>query len=139
LKLIVDTNIVLAAVIRDSTTRRLLFEPRLELLSPDFLFEEGKRHTQEDEDIRVKTGLSTDELTALFEMACTRIKLVPFSEYSEKIQEAKKLSKHKEDEPYFAVALKTRCPIWSSDKGMMEQNEVEIITTGQLISWLNGE
>ncbi|MBI3588036.1 hypothetical protein HY095_02485 [Candidatus Micrarchaeota archaeon] len=47
MRLVVDSNIAMAAIIRDSLTRRLMFHPALELFSPTYLIEELREHGEE--------------------------------------------------------------------------------------------
>ncbi len=45
--LVVDANILFAAIIKDSTTRKLLFHKTLHLHAPDFLLEELAEYKDE--------------------------------------------------------------------------------------------
>ncbi|PIN85274.1 MAG: hypothetical protein COV47_03030 [Candidatus Diapherotrites archaeon CG11_big_fil_rev_8_21_14_0_20_37_9] len=43
----------------------------------------------------------------------------------------KKISPDPKDVPYFALALKLRCPIWTNDKLLKKQKKVKIISTSE--------
>ena len=45
--LVVDANILIAALIRDSTTRKLLLSEKFELVAPEFLAGEIDKHIAE--------------------------------------------------------------------------------------------
>jgi len=47
MKLVVDANIIIAALIRQSATRLLLMDEGLELFSPEYMLAELEEHWQE--------------------------------------------------------------------------------------------
>ncbi len=47
LKVVVDTNKVIAALLREGRVRRILFHPGLEVLLPKYVLEEIKKHREE--------------------------------------------------------------------------------------------
>ena len=59
MKVTVDANVLFACLIKDSTTRRLFFNPSLSLFSPEFIVDELLSHLFE---IQKKSGLSEEEL-----------------------------------------------------------------------------
>lgn len=63
----------------------------------------------------------------------SRIKFISFSEFNEFIQKAKEICPDINDTEYFALALKFNCPIWSKDKILKKQNEIQIINTFELL------
>ena len=103
MKLVVDANILFAAFIKDSYTRRLL------------LFSENQ----------------IDELFSLL-IENANIKIVKQSALEETLEDAGKISPDPDDIHYFALAFKLSCSIWSNDKKLKEQNKVRIFTTEEL-------
>ena len=67
------------------------------------------------------------------------IKIVPEKEYFQFMKEAEKISPDFKDIHYFALALKLKCPIWSNDKRLKEQNQVKIVSTTELLKEVNYE
>ena len=56
MRLIIDANILMSALIRPlGKTCELIFDDKLELLAPDYIFEEFHKHKEE---ILEKSGLS---------------------------------------------------------------------------------
>lgn len=133
MRLVVDANIVLAAIIRKSTTRHLIFTPLLELYAPEHLMREVARHIESDEEILKKTRLSKVELTAIFDLLLSRITILPQEKFAGHMSQALRLAPHKEDAPFLALALCLSCPLWTSDGGIAKQQVVKTITTAQLI------
>jgi predicted nucleic acid-binding protein len=50
--------------------------------------------------------------------------------------QARLFSPDPDDVAYFALALQLRCPLWSNDKRLKEQNEVHVLTTTELAALL---
>ena len=137
MRLVVDANVLLSGIVRDSLTRRLLLDERLELFAPRHLLEEVERHVLHDGDIRRKTQLGVDELKTIFEYLLEPIKAVPVGEqesgkYERNLASALKLATHPEDAPYLATAMTLGCPIWSNDSDFSRQKKVPVISTAKL-------
>ena len=102
-----------------------------ELVSPAFLLEEIEDNTAE---IAEKAGIVEKEVKDILHklLAAGSIKIVPVIDYEGKMYQAGKLSPDIEDVPYFALALKFNCDMWSNDKKLKEQNIVKVYTTEEL-------
>ena len=46
---------------------------------------------------------------------------------------AKRISPDLDDAPYFALALKQKCALWSNDKKLQEQSAVKVYTTEEIM------
>ncbi len=44
MRLVIDTNIIISSLIKDSTNRQILLLPSFEFLLPEFTFEEINKH-----------------------------------------------------------------------------------------------
>lgn len=103
--LVIDANVLFAALIKDSHTRHLILESGWTFYAPEFLLEEIREHT----DFLVqRTGLSKTELLLLLDnfIMLARINIIPFLEFKEHIKSAEVISPDPDDAPYFALALK---------------------------------
>ena len=131
MELVVDANVLFAAFIKESHTRHLLLNSGCNLFIPDFFFEEFNKHQGA---LREKTGLSEDQLRDLMSQILVfgNIRTVSVSEYSAFLEKAKMFSLDIADVPYFALALKLGCAIWSNDKKLQEQKVVKVQTTAGL-------
>lgn len=136
MRLVVDANVLLAAFVRKSTTRRLLFSTGLELLAPEHLVGEASKHALEDPLIASKTGLDKSELEDLLALLVSRIKTFSEREYAAFLPRAIRLAVHEEDAPYLALALSLNCPVWSNDPDFLQQQEVKIVSTKELAETL---
>lgn len=56
------------------------------------------------------------------DMLKDRIEIIPNEEFGNFMSEAARLSPDPDDAPYFALALKFDCPIWSRDMRLKRQS-----------------
>lgn len=130
MRVTVDANILFACLIKDSTTRKLFFNPALLLFTPEFIMKEFARHLAE---IREKSGLSDDELYRLFEKVLSHLVLVPDKDLKPFLPAAASLVKDSKDWLYLACALQKDTIIWSHDFDFSVQRRVRIISTKELL------
>ncbi|MCR4368755.1 MAG: PIN domain-containing protein [archaeon] len=130
--LVVDANIVIAALVKDSTTRKLLLSEKFELAAPQFLFEELEKHVSE---ISKKAKVGKIELNKLIlhMQKTSKITIYESGGFRGLMKEAQKISPDKNDSQYFALALHLNCQIWSNDKEMKNQDKVGIFNTKEIL------
>ena len=127
--LVVDENILFAALLKESKSRELLFRDDLILFSPDFLLEEYGRYA---EALHRKSRRPSNEFADLLSILSRRIFLIPRAEYAEWMKPATTICPDAKDIPYFALALKLKCGLWSNDKKLASQKQVVVWNTHQL-------
>jgi predicted nucleic acid-binding protein len=131
---VIDANIVMSALINASgSSCELLFSDKLSLSAPEFLKEEIEKHKEE---ILTKTGLTEEDLNVAISILFTKIKLVPFSEFKQHAQKAKSICPDPDDTEYFALAMALKCPVWSNEKRLKNQEMIKIIDTSEMIHLL---
>jgi predicted nucleic acid-binding protein len=131
MRLVVDANILFAALIKNGMTSDLMSEH--ELYSPLFLIEEFKSYESE---LKNKTSRTDEEFDFIFKILTDYIIFVDLSYDLFNIQKAIKISPDPKDVVYVALALKLQCPIWSNDKKLKEQKEVIVYSTDDLLKIL---
>lgn len=117
MKLIIDTNKIIACLLRDGKVRRILFLPFLELYTVQYVFEEIKEHKD-----KLLTKVSKSAFDLILFKAKLKLKSIGFSAEDEKyIQMAKKIANEfdPDDFPFIALALKLNAPIWTNDKKLI--------------------
>jgi len=129
MQLVVDANIVIAVFIKGDFTKKLLFSTRLELISPDFIFEEILKYK---EYIIKKAHLSPDDFNKTLEIIRKRLIIIPEDEYSGYYQEAKEMLIDENDVKYLQLALYLNAPIWSNDKDLKKQNRIKVYSTSEV-------
>jgi len=141
MKLIVDANI-LVSFFRDNPVRSIIINSRflsLQLFSPEYALEELKRNIQ---GIMKYSKLSSEQVEFIIKEGLKKfIAIIPSEEFEQRNEQAKKLSPHDSDKdtPYFALALKLNCGIWSNESGFKKQSKVKIFNTKELRELLNSE
>lgn len=135
--LVIDANIVISALFKDSFTRKFLLKARKpRLFAPDFIMEELSKYLPEFSE-RMKVGES--ELRATLEQLflASELKVVSKQEYSRFMETAAEISPDIKDVQYFALALKIGCPVWSQDSDFKRQFVVKVYSTKELFQKLS--
>jgi len=133
IKLVIDANILFAALIKNSKTAELMLEKQITLFAPEFLIEEfGKYRIV----ILRKMHRTEHEFNRFLKILRRRISIVKKEEIEPFIKRAIQFSPDPKDSLYFALALRLKIPIWSNDKRLKNQNEVQILNTYELIGKL---
>ena len=132
MNLIIDANVLFAALIKEGKTIEILLNPFFNFYAPEFIFEEFE--TYKDEILR-KTHRDESQFSEILEILESLINTVPKEEYIAKIRFAEEISPDENDIDYFALALKLNCAIWSNDKKIKQQNKVKVYSTKELIEY----
>ena len=131
MRLIVDANILFAALIKDGMTSKLFFSDTLHLLTPEYIFIEFQKY---EKMILNKTKRTTEDFKKFFNILKERIQIIPEHIFRDYLQKAKEISPDPKDVIYIACALATKAIIWSNDHALKKnQNTVQIITTPRVI------
>ena len=133
LRLVVDANIVIAALLRDSTARRIVMDDRLRLWAPSDILEETEKHLDE---ISRRGGRPAQETRRLLESILDYVVLVEREALEPHFEEAELLlaARDPSDAPYVAVALSQGLGgVWSDDPDFRAQDRVKVYTTPELV------
>lgn len=133
MELVVDANILFAALIKVSATSDLIVDNSLNLVSVEFIFEEFEKYKNL---LKEKTKRTEGEFERFMEIIQKRIKLIPYEEFKSFMAEAEKISPDPKDTEYLALALKLNCDFWSNDKKLKTQNKVKVYSTEDLMKEL---
>ena len=119
LKVVVDTNKVIAALLREGRVRRVLLHPGLEVLLPKYVLEEIREHREE-----IVQKVPKEALDLLLAKLSRKARVVSVKEVSVRIlQQALKIAKgfDLDDYPFIAVSLGFDAPIWTNDKDLIRR------------------
>ena len=132
MKLVVDANIVISALIADSKTRELLVTLEPDLLTPGFVHDEIENYT---ELIAEKSGMSPDRVEQFIDLLFQYIEVVPAREFHPSIEAAEAAigETDPDDVLYVACALATDAAVWSDNTDFDEQAVVETYSTSDVI------
>ena len=134
--LVVDANILFAALIRRGGTAELLLDRRLRLFAPEFLLQEFAKH---EKMLVKKTHRSSADFELLMEILSKRIEVIPESEIIVHLERAGTFSPDPDDTAYFAAALASGASLWSNESRLKQQNRIRVYNTTELYSKIFGE
>lgn len=128
MRLVLDTNILLSALISDSASRGPIFKGQHQFYYP----EEGLKEIERYEHLVLKkTSLNEGELDSLIRSLFSKIELVDLSHFSGCVSEANRIMAgiDPNDMVFLALAMSIpSCAIWSNDKHLKKQNLVRVYT-----------
>jgi predicted nucleic acid-binding protein len=132
MKLVVDANVVISALIADSKTRELIVTLEPELLTPEVVHDEIRNY---ENLIVEKSGMSLDRVQQFIDLLFQYIETVPASELYPYIEEAEEAigDTDPDDVLYVACALARDAGVWSDDSDFDEQDLVPVFTTSEVI------
>lgn len=134
--MVIDANRLFAAIIKDSVTRKIILNPKIDFIAPDYLFYEVEKHKAI---LKKKSDLSESEFKIVFEELFKKITIIPKEEIMPCYKKAKKIMDKidPDDTLFLAVALCTdNQGIWSEDKGFELQKSVKVWKTTDLMKLL---
>ena len=83
MKIIIDTNKIIAVLIKDIISRKIIFDANIEFITPEHTLSEINEHKQE---ILNKAGITEDELEILLELIFGNIEIIPLEDYKNSIE-----------------------------------------------------
>ena len=132
MKLVIDANVVISALIADSKTRELVVTLEPDLLTPEFVHDEVENYT----DLVVeKSGMRPDRVEQFLDLLFQYVEVVPADDFYPRIEEARAAigDTDPDDVLYVACALASDAAIWSDDSDFEEQDAVEAYATGEVL------
>ena len=131
MKLIVDANILFAALIKEGLTAELLISDKLQLFAPEFLLTEFSKYKDL---ILKKTHRNEQDFKHFLDLLKDQIAIVPKKEITPFMDEADKISPDPKDTIYLALAIAIKANIWSNDKKLkLSQTKINVFTTEDLL------
>lgn len=132
MKLVIDTNIIISALIREGISRKMILFPGIMLVTPEITFNEIKNHI---DIIATKSKLPKDDIQQILNILRKNIKTIPETRWWNHFDQAKNAigEKDPKDVPFIAVALAlTVDGIWSNDKDFESQSMFKVWKTTEL-------
>ncbi|KKK68164.1 hypothetical protein LCGC14_2946810 [marine sediment metagenome] len=104
MKLIIDTNILISSLLKDSTTREILLNESLNFYLPELVLSETNKYLPY---IIQKSELNEKEIKKLLNTLLENLILVPIDEYEKKMDEGMKIigKIDEKDTQFIALAL----------------------------------
>ena len=136
MRLVVDTSILIAGLLKASTVRRLLLDPTFEFYVPEHALEEVLRHASM---MRQRAKLSQEAFDLLMALLTSQMNIVTESKIQPWISKADRVIGHRDpgDVPFVAAAYAVQCDgIWSDDADFQDVQDIPIWTTASLLKHL---
>ncbi len=133
MNIIIDSNILFSALIRDSTIRKLILDCDEVFLFPEYIFEELEEHKEE---LLRKSKMFEEEFNDLLQLILKKVKVIPNIVLIPYREEAVEIIKDIDidDVIFIACALAySDSAIWSEDKALKKQNRIKILNTAEAI------
>jgi predicted nucleic acid-binding protein len=131
MKLVIDTNKIMAAMIKDSLSRRIICTPMFQFITPDHTLQELSKY---EKTIRKKARLTHQEFNLLVSLLFEHIMIVPKEDYEEFLNIAKTLIEDINDAPFIALCLAIKADgIWSDDTHFYTQKQYIVFQTKDLL------
>jgi putative PIN family toxin of toxin-antitoxin system len=134
MNLVIDTNRIIASLIRDGLSRNILLDSRFLFYSPEHTFAEISKY---DSLICKKAKINSEHFMTLLSIFFEHIHVLAEEDYRDYIDESLDMISDSDDAPFIAAALAIKADgIWTDDSDFNSQNQVKIYTTKDLINLL---
>jgi len=135
MRLIVDTNRIIAALVKDGISRKIILHFEGELLTIGFSKKELGTH---GDYILKKAHISETEFGLIMDKLFSKLTVLDDGVVEKYMEEARDIMEKIDaaDTPFIAAALATKSSLWSDDKHFKKQYAVKVFTTKELIAEL---
>lgn len=136
MNVIIDSNTLFSALIKDSTTRRIILDYDGLFLFPSYIFIEMQKHKAE---LLKKSGMAENDLNKLLQLVLKKAVIVPNEVLLPYKEEAYEIVKaiDPDDVLFFACALAYKNSIiWSDDKRLKRQPKVQVLNTEEFAEYI---
>jgi predicted nucleic acid-binding protein len=133
MRIILDSNIILSALIKSGKTRTILTTPTNEFYTIEFAIQEIRKYKTL---VLKKSGLTKEEFEIMLSLIMDNIQIIEKQLIKSKINEAKKLMEKidPKDVPILACALAIpNDGLWSNDKHLKKQPKAKVYNTKEII------
>ena len=130
MKLVIDTNSIISALIKNGISRRIIVSPVIRFITPDYTLQEISKY---EKLICKKAKLNHDEFKLLLNLIFEHITIIPKEEYKDQLTRAKTLIENIDDVPFIALCLASEADgIWSDDAHFKTRKDLIIFRTKEL-------
>jgi predicted nucleic acid-binding protein len=136
MKLVIDTNRLVAALIKSSVTREIILSDKFELYSPNYILTEINKNR---DFLIKKANIKAIDFEEILVTLLDHIHLIPFEEFKSRYLEALKIMNgiDPDDTAFLALGLSLKVNgIWTEDNHFREQNILKVYSTKDLLEML---
>ena len=133
MRLVIDLNRIMAGLLKESTSRKIIFDNHFLFFAPDYIETELFPHR---EYLIQKAKMTESDFDTLLHILLEQITLVPFEEFEQDYSRAIGImeSIDENDAPFLAVGLALKLDgIWTKDRHFLRQDLLKVFHTGDLV------
>jgi predicted nucleic acid-binding protein len=133
MKLVIDTNRIMAGLLKESTSRKIILDSQFVFYAPDYIETELFKHR---EYLIKKAKMTESDFDTLLNTLLGQITLVPFEDFEQDYSRAIQImeSVDENDAPFLAVGLALKLDgIWTEDRHFLRQDLIRVFHTSDLI------
>ncbi len=137
MKIILDVNVFLAALIKDSITRKIIINSDFEFYFPEHSMHKIRKY---QDYVIQKSCLDELEYSQILSKLLKYIKLIPIEELFKHWNKAKQIMEHTDPEDVVFIASALSIPnsiIWSNDGDFEKQDKVIALKTEDILELLS--
>ena len=134
MKIVIDSNVLFSALIKDSATRKLILEYDDFFLFPEFIFEEMEKHKEE---LFKKSKMENKDFGRLLQIILKKVMIVPNEVLLPHKKEALEIVKSIDLDDAAFIACVLAYPnsiLWSDDKKLKKQTKVRVLSTQEIMN-----
>ena len=132
MKIIIDSNVLFSAMIKDSLTRRIILEYEGHFLFPSYIFEEFEKYKVE---ILRKSGMNIIEFNKLLSIILRKVLIVPTETLIPYREEALEIIGEIDVKDVIFIACALAYPnsvLWTDDKRLKKQDNIKVLNTSEI-------
>ena len=132
MNIVIDSNVLFSALIKDSLTRGLILRYTGFFLFPSFIFEEMKEHKDE---LVSKAKMPQKDFNELLNLILSKVLVIPNETLKPYCKEALEIVKGIDSDDQIFIACALAYPnsiLWSDDKKLQNQSRVKVLKTEQI-------
>jgi len=137
MELIADSNRIIASLIKDGYSRKILLSRKFSFFTVKFGLNEVVKYKSL---IKKKAQIDENEFNSLMDKLMSKITVLSEEDISkDSINKAIEIMKEIDVDNVVFIALSIEMqniPVWSDDKHFKQQNKVKVYTTKQLVEFL---
>ena len=136
MKIVVDSNTFIAALLKDSLSRKILFSKKIDFYSILAIRMDVRKY---EHLLMEKSGLNSSDFDAVFNLLVSKVNFVEEDILVKFIKQAKTIMDKIDpgDSPFIAAVFAINADgVWSEDKHFESQNAVKVFKTKDLIKFI---
>ena len=136
MRLVVDSNRIISALIKEGISRKILSSKNIEFFTVGYVMKEISKYKAT---IVEKSGMSAEEVSTLFSLIMENISIIPEEDVKSKMKEALAIMENidAKDAPFIAAALAIpNDGIWSHDGHFEKQKKVKQWLAKNLLKYI---